>query len=230
MQTSSSPQNSDDHAIENAERVIERFGGIRPMATKMGVPVTTVQGWKKRNVIPGNRRADVVNAAAAHDVDVADILDQSGDAQDEKSDFVDAPSAAPTQKHSPDRSTAPQFGAEQDLEKFKRQAMRSTMISSASLVLVFVLISGVLITVGKQKLDQANARVARLEQNVEAVQYTDPDTSAKIAKDLSQRIADLKAQADGLKNNVTQLKDQAEGIAQQIKAADVAGLMQRLYV
>ena len=35
-------------AIENAEEVIKLFGGIRPMASKMDVPVTTVQGWKNQ--------------------------------------------------------------------------------------------------------------------------------------------------------------------------------------
>ncbi|QJE73212.1 hypothetical protein HHL28_09030 [Aerophototrophica crusticola] len=48
--------------------MIERFGGIRPMAAKLGIPVTTVQGWKKRGHIPENRRADILDAAARHTV------------------------------------------------------------------------------------------------------------------------------------------------------------------
>ena len=66
-------QNSED-SIENASEVIERFGGIRPMATKMNVPVTTVQGWKKRDVIPANRRDQVIEAAAENDIDVSDLV------------------------------------------------------------------------------------------------------------------------------------------------------------
>ena len=31
----------------DAERIIAAFGGIRPMAKKIGVAVTTVQGWKR---------------------------------------------------------------------------------------------------------------------------------------------------------------------------------------
>lgn len=61
--------------IENAADVIERFGGIRPMAKKMDVAVTTVQGWKKRDVIPAARRQQVMDAAAAHDVDLAGVLE-----------------------------------------------------------------------------------------------------------------------------------------------------------
>ena len=30
----------------SVESVIKEFGGIRPMAAKLGIPVTTVQGWK----------------------------------------------------------------------------------------------------------------------------------------------------------------------------------------
>src|SRR5579859_4589619 len=44
--------------------IIDRFGGIRPMATKLAVPVTTVQGWKKRGIIPQVRHADILAAAA----------------------------------------------------------------------------------------------------------------------------------------------------------------------
>ncbi len=36
----------------NADTVIEKFGGIRPLASKLGIAFTTVQGWKKRNSIP----------------------------------------------------------------------------------------------------------------------------------------------------------------------------------
>jgi hypothetical protein len=48
--------------------VIQRFGGIRPMAQKLGVPVSTVQGWKERGAIPANRREEVLAAAARHEI------------------------------------------------------------------------------------------------------------------------------------------------------------------
>jgi hypothetical protein len=64
----------DGAAIENASEVIERFGGIRPMAKKIEVAVTTIQGWKKRDVIPGARRDLVVEAASRYNVDLSDIL------------------------------------------------------------------------------------------------------------------------------------------------------------
>ncbi len=58
-----------------AERIIARFGGIRPMAHKLNVPVTTVQGWKKRGAIPEVRHDDIRAAAVAHgiELDPADL-------------------------------------------------------------------------------------------------------------------------------------------------------------
>lgn len=55
-----------------AEQIIARFGGIRPMAAKLGVPVTTVQGWKERGVIPKKRVGEIRAAAAAHGIALAD--------------------------------------------------------------------------------------------------------------------------------------------------------------
>lgn len=46
------------------DQLIECFGGIRPMAAKLGIPVTTVQGWKKRGHIPENRHEEILAAAA----------------------------------------------------------------------------------------------------------------------------------------------------------------------
>jgi hypothetical protein len=51
-----------------SERLIQRFGGIRPMANKLEIPVTTVQGWKKRGVIPATRLADLRAAAQRHGI------------------------------------------------------------------------------------------------------------------------------------------------------------------
>ena len=36
--------------LSDTETIIKAFGGIRPMASKLDVPVSTVQGWKQRGV------------------------------------------------------------------------------------------------------------------------------------------------------------------------------------
>ncbi len=60
--------------IANADAIIERFGGIRPMANKLGVPVTTVQGWKKRGVIPANRAALIEQSAQTHGLETTGLI------------------------------------------------------------------------------------------------------------------------------------------------------------
>lgn len=65
-----------NNGIQNAEEIIEQFGGIRPMAKKLDVAVTTIQGWKKRGKIPASRRSTIINAAAKHDIDIDALLGQ----------------------------------------------------------------------------------------------------------------------------------------------------------
>lgn len=61
--------------IENAVEVIKVFGGIRPMSSKTGVAVTTIQGWKKRNVIPANRVDAIKTSAFEHGLDLSGLVD-----------------------------------------------------------------------------------------------------------------------------------------------------------
>ncbi len=70
MTTNETPS-SGRPAISDNE-VIERFGGIRPMAAKLGAAVTTVQGWKERGHIPPSRWPQIAAAAAAHGIDLGE--------------------------------------------------------------------------------------------------------------------------------------------------------------
>ncbi|MBY6262888.1 hypothetical protein EI613_13365 [Azospirillum sp. 412522] len=69
------------------DRIVERFGGIRPMAHKLDTPVTTVQGWKKRGAIPLARHADLRAAAAKHRIKLDDAdLDAATPSEDRPTD------------------------------------------------------------------------------------------------------------------------------------------------
>lgn len=61
--------------LDNAAEIIEKFGGIRPMASKTGVAVTTVQGWKKRGSIPAARKDPILAKAAEHEIDLYGLVD-----------------------------------------------------------------------------------------------------------------------------------------------------------
>ncbi|CAO3442268.1 mitofilin family membrane protein [Azospirillum largimobile] len=73
------------------DRIVERFGGIRPMAHKLDTPVTTVQGWKKRGAIPLARHADLRTAAAKHRIKLDDAdLDAATPSEDRPADAAAA--------------------------------------------------------------------------------------------------------------------------------------------
>lgn len=73
------------------DRIVERFGGIRPMAHKLDTPVTTVQGWKKRGAIPLARHADLRTAAAKHRIKLDDAdLDAATPSEDRPTDAAAA--------------------------------------------------------------------------------------------------------------------------------------------
>lgn len=79
--------------------VIEKFGGIRPMASKMGLPPSTVQGWGEAGVIPSRRHPDILAKARELNIDLqpSDFFpldnDKVGKPQRERAAEVHAPSA-----------------------------------------------------------------------------------------------------------------------------------------
>lgn len=46
-------------------KIIDAFGGVRPMARDIGRPVSTVQSWKDRGSIPDEHKAPVLKVARA---------------------------------------------------------------------------------------------------------------------------------------------------------------------
>ncbi len=86
-----------------AERIVARFGGIRPMAQKLGVPVTTVQGWKKRGAIPEQRHPAILDVARAEGIDI-DPADLAAAGHHDGGD--DIPATAPPAATTRDAGTA----------------------------------------------------------------------------------------------------------------------------
>jgi uroporphyrinogen-III synthase len=61
------PESSD---MTPGQKVITRFGGIRPMAAKLGVAVSTVQGWRERGAIPARHHERVLEAARTEGLEI----------------------------------------------------------------------------------------------------------------------------------------------------------------
>jgi len=69
--------NKGKQSIPDAAKIIEKFGGIRPMSAKINVAVTTIQGWKKRDTIPGNRKPVLFRSAKEHEIDLSEFFDDA---------------------------------------------------------------------------------------------------------------------------------------------------------
>jgi hypothetical protein len=94
---------ADNIDLTDTAAIIEAFGGIRPMAHKLDVPVSTVQGWKQRDTIPENRTADILAAANTHNVDLAMIKGEASTAEDagaEDTGDIEPDRSAPAQESS----------------------------------------------------------------------------------------------------------------------------------
>lgn len=51
--------------------VFQKFGGIRPMAAKLGdVPPSTVKSWHAKQQIPAWRHGSILEAALRHNVQI----------------------------------------------------------------------------------------------------------------------------------------------------------------
>ncbi len=77
----SSPRQSESAAkgAQPVAQIIEAFGGLRPMAGKLKVAVSTVQGWKERDSIPTARHGEILSAAKAHNITLDPAVLSSSD-------------------------------------------------------------------------------------------------------------------------------------------------------
>ena len=60
----------EDDGMTPGQKIIARFGGIRPMAARLGVAVSTVQGWRERGAIPARHHARVREAARTEGMEI----------------------------------------------------------------------------------------------------------------------------------------------------------------
>lgn len=205
--------------IENAREVIERFGGIRPMAKKIDVAVTTIQGWKKRDVIPGTRREVILDAAQEHNVDLSDIVpgakaaneNVQADKKDEGAPIsfsTVAPSSVPPvststtkAKEQEERMLAPDELEEKLAEVERKVVGSNTWIALALIVLVLIAV-GVLLwpqqggQYGDQdRLSALEARTQEIESEVAEVKDQQSFFGTMIPENLDEQLANIQDQA-----------------------------------
>ncbi len=148
-----------------AGQIIDLFGGIRPMAAKLDTPVTTVQGWKKRGIIPHSRHADIEAAAARENI----ALDPAALSQTDP---------AATRLQGRTAESLPMAG----IEAVPPRTSRAAFLSLFLFALVLIFAGGAMFACWYLYLQPLQTRVAALEAN-----RVDPALSA----DLTARIAKL---------------------------------------
>ena len=237
--------------IENAEDVIEAFGGIRPMAKKMDVAVTTVQGWKKRNTIPAARYDQVLKAAKEHDVDLSDLLTVANEnvkvseveTVEVKPAAIETEIIVPLREEKASKSEEDVRALKAQIADIEKHAVRkSTGVSVIVAVALIVVTVGVLGFVMWPKGDfqaQEAARLAALEekmgaveQDVEGVKEEQSFLGTIVPKDLDKQIADLKEKAVATKDNAVAAyevtKEKAGEISRDVLAEDAGTYEERM--
>ncbi len=200
-----------DPALHPAQGVIQVFGGIRPMAHKLGIAVSTVQGWKERGTIPRSRHGEIQAAAAAAGValDPA-LLAASDQTQAPTIEGVGAPIEAPSE--TPPAAAGPRPEPKAALHPDRRApgwlARVSPQLPAVALGGVLVL-AGFLLAMGTSDL---------------WLGPTDGPGDGKAVAALEQRLAALEAApATNNASQLTALQDQLESLRNQVAALPAGG-------
>ncbi len=216
---------SSSEPLEHARQIIERFGGIRPMATKIDTPVTTVQGWKKRDVIPAARREDVMKAANKHNISLDDILTQDTVLQDKNepnnmqenvsSETINIGQSAykQTQEDDFEKDIPPRvlYSQQDEVSQAGREPTGKIIFISLIAVVAF-LAAGLMTLAPKVKVvtEQAD-RIVSLEKKLETVEKEQEEISENIPSNLDTRLEVLQDQASKAAQKAQSVASQATG-------------------
>jgi hypothetical protein len=187
--------------IGNAVEIINRFGGIRPMSAKTGIPVTTIQGWKQRDAIPANRRYDLVEAANKNGINLGRLLiDIAG------SD-IDTDEESPAVQETIRKDFSAKIAADPDLRPANNHVV---FIAAGALVLAAAMLVTVLAMTPKlNELSYQRSRIQDLEQQIAAMRDAQ-DSQLRPAKEWSSKLSSLEGKVDEL---TTQAKSYGAVIA-----------------
>ena len=189
---------SDDNqqsVIANAGAIIQRFGGIRPMSKATGIPVTTIQGWKKRDIIPATRREEIRRHAHDNNIVLDDLLDAAeqtpaedhragqepaagqNKAQDTSGETLDlnkAQAVHSTDAMPGDAESGRSKQAEARERSPKHSSAQSAFMGQMALIVTTVLFAVLVLGAfmfwpDLKKVPEQNKRITKLERNVEQV-------------------------------------------------------------
>lgn len=241
--------------LDNASAIIERFGGIRPMAGKINVPVTTIQGWKKRDVIPGNRRDDIIAAARQNGIDISDLIDASSIANQNDRGTPSA-AAAPTAQPAHNTSAAPARPREErgedpfvrsrpmdrshddlmaEIQSSSERAVKVSIWATTGLMLVVMAAGAFMMWPKAKQIEEQGTKLATLEGEVGELGDEVRDVNRRasflrdmVPEDMQAKLDKIQNQAQNLQSTVAQISEQASGIKDTVLAEDAGTLSERL--
>ncbi|MCC6597211.1 MAG: hypothetical protein IT559_00235 [Alphaproteobacteria bacterium] len=237
---------SSKNPIEKAEEIIEKFGGIRPMAKKMDVAVTTVQGWKKRDTIPAARREALIKAAQLHDVDISDLLEGAealavspvdepevvnlGTPMQESKENPpqDPPSFMKTPSVAPSKSENFRGGA--DRRPPSSPTKKMSPAAWINMVLAIVLVAAAVLVAlfwPHERRRPEEDRLKALEQQVAEVEERQSFFGTLIPENLDTQLEKLREQAGQAQEQLGQVVEKAQEISEDVLAQDAGTLEER---
>ena len=213
-------QDATGGTIGRAGEIINRFGGIRPMSAKTGIPVTTIQGWKQRDAIPANRRNELIDAANQHGINLSDMLmDIVGDTSPERP-LQKEPAQNPAQNKSvqeeeiviPVQRMA--RSADADDRDLRRGSNQTTWIAAGGLILAAGVV-GVILAMAP-KVDSVSAqqiKIRELEQKMAEMEAAQKTQKANPPEESSLLPSDMSAKLSAIESKVGELSNQAKSYA-----------------
>lgn len=243
--------------LTNAAEIIDRFGGIRPMAAKIDTPVTTVQGWKKRDVIPGTRRQQILTAAADLNINLDDVINNTSNSNSEASaspststlasppsDAIQSEKRDNTDKKPvtmSEKPTTPKPEAQtthDELLASMEANSKKTMVASAwiavAMILLTAIVAFILLYPGMKKnnenIQEQSQKIEQLETKVEDVNQKTSFIQSIVPDDINETVQSLKEQATTIQSDIKNLSNQAGQISQDVLGKDAGPLSKRLSV
>lgn len=198
--------------LSNADATIDAFGGLRPLATALGVPASTVQGWKERGSIPKGRAKEIQSAFDKAD-QASDIpVDHAIDAAAEMKDTVPPMADKETRNYQPPRS------------KEVRGAGASTASGGSNLILSLILL-GLLFLLGLLAYSLFSGRdgvkgadLGALAERVGALEAGSTTLNEEVSG-LSADVAGVSGKLDdllGLNDRISTTTDKVEAVSGQL--------------
>lgn len=202
---------SNTSQLPSAQDIIEKFGGIRPMAKKMNVAVTTVQGWKKRNAIPQARLADVKKIAQIHDID---LLGSKPSKKTEKPISPKTPSPKPA-NDAPTHST-------HEIKYIEPRGLSGRTVFVALIAVIAFIAAGLMTMAPKIKVVSEQAdRITQLERELKTVKKEQSVLTDVVPSDLKNKLKIIEKKAKSATAKAQAIADNTKDIKQIIASGSV---------